>query len=82
MVYVYKVSGDGELERWMASCGRILLFVRGVGSGDDSYLWEVQYQGLVVSVFRGVGRDLCVYAHIVCGYIWLSQEPVIYGCYR
>ncbi len=34
---------DGELERWVASCGRILLFVRGVGSGYVSYFWEVNY---------------------------------------
>ena len=34
----YKVSGDGEQKRWVATCGRVLLFVRGVGSGDVSCL--------------------------------------------
>jgi hypothetical protein len=44
----------------VATCGRILLFVHGVESGDVSYLWEVKYKGLVVSVFRGVGGDLFI----------------------
>ncbi len=39
----------------MASCGRVLMFLRGVLVGNASYLGEVEYQGLVVSVFRGVG---------------------------
>ena len=43
LIKVYEVSGDGELERWVASCGRILLFVRGVGVGYVFYLWEVKY---------------------------------------
>ena len=64
----------------MASCGRILLFLRGVGSGDIFYLWEIKYEGFVVSVFRGVGGDHCVYVCIVCGRVWMSKELVIYGC--
>ena len=55
-------------------------FVRGVGSADASYLWEVKYLGLIVSVFSGVGCDRCVYVRIVCGCIWLSHEPMIYWC--
>ena len=50
----------------MATCGNVLLFVRGVGSGDASYLLEVKCQGLVVSVFRGVGG---VYFRVVSGCI-------------
>ena len=30
-------------DRWVATCGRVLLFVRVVESGDASYLWEVEY---------------------------------------
>ena len=51
----------------MAFCGRILLFERGVGIGYLSYLWEVEYQGFVVSVFRGVGGDPRVCVRIMCG---------------
>ena len=28
---------------WLRTCGRVLLFVYGVGSGDVSFLWEVNY---------------------------------------
>ena len=34
----------------------------------------------MVSVFRGVGGDRCVCVRIVCSCVWLSQEPVVYGC--
>ena len=61
MVEVCKVSRDGELKRWVATCGWILLFLLGVGDVDDSDLSEVKYYGLVISIFRGVGCDLCVY---------------------
>ena len=64
----------------MASCGRILLFVLGVWSGYVSYFREVKYQGFVVSVFRGIGGDRCVCGRVVCGCVWLSQEPMVYGC--
>ncbi len=55
----------------MATCSHVLLFVRGFGSGDASYLWEFKYYGLVVSVFRVVGGDHCVYFRVMCGCIWL-----------
>ena len=51
----------------MATCGFIPLFVLEVGGGAASYLCEVKYCGLVVSVFRGVGCDLRVYFRVVCG---------------
>ena len=34
----------------------------------------------MVSVFRDVGGDRCVCVRIVCSCVWLSQEPVVYGC--
>ncbi len=80
MVQIYEVPGDGEQEWWVTSCGRILLFERGVGIGYVSYLWEVEYQGLVVSVFRGVGGYPCVCVRVVYDCVWLSQEPMVYGC--
>jgi hypothetical protein len=43
------------------------------GGANASYLWEVQYYGRVVSVFRGVGGDLCVYFRVVCGCTWVSE---------
>ena len=54
------------------------LFVLEVGGGDASYVWEVEYYGLVVSIFRGVGGDLYLYFRVVCGCIWLSRQPMIY----
>ncbi len=30
-------------------------------------------RAFVVSVFRGVGGNLCVYFRVVCGFIWMSQ---------
>ena len=77
MVHVYEVPGDGEHEWWVGSCGRVLMFVRGVLVGNTSYLREVKYQGLVVSVFRGVGGYHRVCIRVVYGCVWLSQEPVI-----
>ena len=77
MVQVYEVPGDGERERWVVSCSRVLLFERGVGVGYVSYLWEVEYQGLVVSVFRGVGGYHRVCGRVVCRCVNLSQEPMI-----
>ncbi len=56
----------------MAACCRFFLFVLGDGSVDVSYLWKVKNEGLVVSVFRGVGGDLCVNFRVVCGCVWLS----------
>ena len=53
-------------------CGQVLLSMRGFGSGDASYLWEVKYLGLVVSVFWGMGGDLRVHFGVMCGCIWLS----------
>ena len=57
----------------MASCGRVLLCLRGVLGGNASYLGEVEYQGLVVSVFWGVGGYLGVSVRIMYGCGWLSQ---------
>ena len=73
MVQVYEVPGDGEHEWWVASCDRVLLFLRGVLIGNASYLGEVEYQGLVVSVFWGVGGYLRVSMRILYGCGWLSQ---------
>jgi hypothetical protein len=44
----------------------------GVRSVDVSYLWKVEYEGLVVSVIRGVGGDASVYVREVCGCGWVS----------
>ena len=56
----------------MATCGRILVFVCEVGCGDDSYLWEVKYEGLVISIFRFLGGDSSVYVRVMCVCGWLS----------
>ena len=39
----------------MATRGWVLVCVFGVGNVDVSYLWKVEYEGLMISVFRGVG---------------------------
>ena len=63
------------------SRGRVRVFVRGVLVGNASYLGEVEYQGLVVSVFWGVGGYLRVCVRVVYGCAWLSKEPVIERCF-
>ena len=72
MVQVYEVPGDGEHEWWVASCGRVLLFEGGVGIGYVTYLGEVEYQGLMVSVFRSVGGYPRVCVRVGYGCVRLS----------
>ena len=56
----------------MASCGRVLLFEGGVKIGYDTYLGEVEYQGLMVSVVRCVGGYPRVCVRVGYGCICLS----------
>jgi len=62
----------------VAARGWDLVCLFGVKSVDVPYLWEVEYEGLVVSVFRGMGGDASVYFRLVCVYDWLSWAFIIY----
>jgi hypothetical protein len=53
--------------------GLILVCIFGIGSVDVSYFWEVEYEGLVISVFRGVGGNASVYVRIVWVRGWVSK---------
>ena len=57
----------------MATCGRVLLFVRGVGGGVILPICgRSSIRAFVVSVFWGMGGDLCVDFRVLCGCISLS----------
>ena len=56
----------------MASCGRVRLFEGVVGVCYDTYLGKVEYQGLMVFVFRSVGCYPRVCVRVGYGCVRLS----------